>query len=92
MLERSGEDAPDGQEVDGRAGRWWLIPRNPVFNVYLHRFLDRCMGQIPNTNPPQGANCPAGVSRCRIVRIACLARKSSSRDAAPGSRGGSHAT
>lgn len=19
--------------------RWWLIPRNPVFNVYLHRFL-----------------------------------------------------
>ena len=19
--------------------RWWLIPRNPIFNVYLHKFL-----------------------------------------------------
>ena len=31
--------------------RWWLIPRNPVFNVYLHRFLrsddDRALHDHP---------------------------------------------
>jgi len=31
--------------------RWWLIPRNPLFNVYLHRFLrsddDRALHDHP---------------------------------------------
>jgi hypothetical protein len=31
--------------------RWWLIPRNPVFNVYLHKFLrdddDRALHDHP---------------------------------------------
>jgi hypothetical protein len=31
--------------------RWWLIPRNPVFNVYLHHFLrsddDRALHDHP---------------------------------------------
>lgn len=31
--------------------RWWLIPRNPVFNVYLHQFLrdddDRALHDHP---------------------------------------------
>lgn len=34
--------------------RWWLIPRNPVFNVYLHRFLrsddDRALHDHPWAN------------------------------------------
>lgn len=30
-----GADSPDGAYLR----RWWLIPRNPVFNVYLHHFL-----------------------------------------------------
>jgi quercetin dioxygenase-like cupin family protein len=31
--------------------RWWLIPRNPVFNIYLHQFLrsddDRALHDHP---------------------------------------------
>lgn len=31
--------------------RWWLIPRNPVFNIYLHKFLrdddDRALHDHP---------------------------------------------
>lgn len=31
--------------------RWWLLPRNPVFNVYLHKFLrsddDRALHDHP---------------------------------------------
>jgi hypothetical protein len=34
--------------------RWWVIPRNPVFNIYLHRFLrsddDRALHDHPWTN------------------------------------------
>lgn len=33
--------APDfviGGKNDPYMERWWLIPRNPVFNIYLHRF------------------------------------------------------
>lgn len=30
--------APDFVIGDRYLERWWLIPRNPVFNVYLHRF------------------------------------------------------
>jgi hypothetical protein len=28
-----------GGEEQAYLRRWWLIPRNPVFNVYLHQFL-----------------------------------------------------
>jgi len=34
--------------------RWWLLPRNPVFNVYLHQFLrsddDRALHDHPWAN------------------------------------------
>lgn len=34
--------------------RWWVIPRNPVFNVYLHRFMrsddDRALHDHPWSN------------------------------------------
>jgi len=34
--------------------RWWVIPRNPVFNIYLHRFMrsddDRALHDHPWCN------------------------------------------
>lgn len=34
--------------------RWWVIPRNPIFNIYLHRFLrsddDRALHDHPWLN------------------------------------------
>lgn len=42
-----------GADSDGGAylRRWWLIPRNPVFNIYLHHFLrdddDRALHDHP---------------------------------------------
>lgn len=45
-----GLDNPDGAYLR----RWWLIPRNPVFNVYLHQFLrsddDRALHDHPWVN------------------------------------------
>lgn len=42
-----GDDNPDGAYLL----RWWLIPRNRVFNVYLHKFLrdddDRALHDHP---------------------------------------------
>lgn len=38
MLER-GPDFIIGGEDDPYLLRWWVIPRNRFFNVYLHRFL-----------------------------------------------------
>ena len=42
-----GADHPDGPYMR----RWWLIPRNPIFNVYLHEFLrsddDRALHDHP---------------------------------------------
>lgn len=29
---------PDFIVGDNYLERWWIIPRNPIFNVYLHRF------------------------------------------------------
>ena len=31
--------------------RWWLIPRNPVFNVYLHHFLRSDDDRALHTHP-----------------------------------------
>jgi hypothetical protein len=28
-----------GDRADPYMLRWWILPRNPVFNVYLHKFL-----------------------------------------------------
>lgn len=43
-----------GGEADPYLRRWWLIPRNPVFNVYLHHFLrsddDRALHDHPWIN------------------------------------------
>lgn len=46
--------APDfiiGEPARPYMRRWWLIPRNPVFNVYLHHFLrsddDRALHDHP---------------------------------------------
>lgn len=42
-----GADSPDGAYLH----RWWLIPRNPVLNIYLHHFLrdddDRALHDHP---------------------------------------------
>ena len=46
--------APDfviGDPADPYLRRWWVIPRNPVFNLYLHQFLrsddDRALHDHP---------------------------------------------
>lgn len=40
-----------GGEADPYLRRWWVIPRNPVFNIYLHHFLrsddDRALHDHP---------------------------------------------
>ena len=56
VLRVQGRRAPDfmvGADSPGGAylRRWWLIPRNPVFNIYLHQFLrdddDRALHDHP---------------------------------------------
>jgi len=32
-------DVTIGDPTDPYLRRWWVIPRNPVFNIYLHQFL-----------------------------------------------------
>lgn len=46
--------APDfiiGGDVNSYLRRWWVIPRNPIFNIYLHEFLrdddDRALHDHP---------------------------------------------
>lgn len=42
LMRRATRRLPDfiiGSEDNPYLLRWWLIPRNPVFNVYLHCFL-----------------------------------------------------
>lgn len=44
-------DFPVGGHDDPYMLRWWVIPRNPLFNIYLHRFLrddeDRALHDHP---------------------------------------------
>lgn len=54
LIDRVSRRAPDfivGGEDRPYLRRWWLIPRNPVFNVYLHQFLrdddDRALHDHP---------------------------------------------
>lgn len=43
-----------GPDDDHRLQRWWIVPRNPIANVYLHRFLrsddDRAIHDHPWDN------------------------------------------
>lgn len=44
-------DVSIGGERDPYLRRWWVIPRNPLFNIYLHQFLrdddDRALHDHP---------------------------------------------
>jgi hypothetical protein len=57
IIDRVTRRAPDvviGDREDPYLIRWWVIPRNRFFNVYLHRFLrsddDRALHDHPWTN------------------------------------------
>lgn len=57
LIARAQRRAPDfvvGGHDRPYLRRWWLIPRNPVFNVYLHQFLrsddDRALHDHPWAN------------------------------------------
>jgi hypothetical protein len=49
--ERRGPDFVIGGHERPYLLRWWLIPRNPIFNVYLHKFMrsddDRALHDHP---------------------------------------------
>jgi hypothetical protein len=54
IIRRTTRRPPDftvGGQVNPYLRRWWVIPRNPVFNVYLHQFLrdddDRALHDHP---------------------------------------------
>lgn len=51
VSERRPPDFIIGGEADPYLRRWWLIPRNRIFNVYLHHFLrsddDRALHDHP---------------------------------------------
>lgn len=51
IMDRRSPDVIIGGREDPYLLRWWLIPRNPVFNVYLHLFLrsddDRALHDHP---------------------------------------------
>lgn len=39
-----------GNPSDPQLYRWWIIPRNRFFNIYLHRFL-RSDSDVPHDHP-----------------------------------------
>jgi hypothetical protein len=51
VAERRPPDVVVGGQERPYLHRWWLIPRNPLFNVYLHRFMrsddDRALHDHP---------------------------------------------
>lgn len=54
IIERVSRRAPDlqiGGADDPYLNRWYVIPRNPVFNIYLHQFMrsddDRALHDHP---------------------------------------------
>lgn len=54
LLKIAQRRAPDfviGGREDPYLLRWWLIPRNPVFNVYLHCFLRSDDDRALHTHP-----------------------------------------
>src|SRR5882757_10818132 len=54
IVARREPDFVIGGPADPYLKRWWLLPRNPVFNVYLHLFLrsddDRALHDHPWVN------------------------------------------
>lgn len=54
VAERRPSDVVIGGVEDPYLVRWWVIPRNPVFNIYLHLFLrsddDRALHDHPWVN------------------------------------------
>lgn len=57
LIRRAQRRAPDfviGGHERPYLLRWWLVPRNPVFNVYLHQFMrsddDRALHDHPWVN------------------------------------------
>ena len=57
LITRTTERSPDfliGGSADPYMRRWWIIPRNRLFNVYLHHFLrsddDRALHDHPWIN------------------------------------------
>ena len=57
LIARAQRRAPDfviGSEDRPYLRRWWLIPRNPVLNIYLHHFMrsddDRALHDHPWAN------------------------------------------
>lgn len=57
LIARSLKRQPDfvvGGTESPYLNRWWLIPRNPIFNIYLHEFLrsddDRALHDHPWIN------------------------------------------
>lgn len=57
LIDWAANRSPDfviGGNEDPYLLRWWLIPRNPVFNIYLHLFLrsddDRALHDHPWAN------------------------------------------
>lgn len=58
LISRVAERRPPDYVIGGDGNpylkRWWVIPRNPVFNVYLHHFLrsddDRALHDHPWAN------------------------------------------
>lgn len=40
-----------GGRNDPYLRRWWLIPRNPIFNVYLHDFVKDDEDRAPHCHP-----------------------------------------
>lgn len=42
---------PDFTIGDRQLERWFVIPRNPVFNIYLHRFNDSDENRAPHDHP-----------------------------------------
>ena len=54
LIERACRRQPDfviGGTEDPYLVRWWLIPRNPVFNIYLHWFLRSDDDRALHTHP-----------------------------------------
>jgi hypothetical protein len=54
LIERAIRRGPDfviGGQERPYLRRWWLLPRNPVFNVYLHQFLRSDDDRALHTHP-----------------------------------------
>lgn len=51
LVNRRDPDFLIGGRDDPYLRRWWLIPRNPIFNVYLHQMLRDDDDRAPHCHP-----------------------------------------